>query len=55
MPTFSPRERIKDAVLVTPCLESAALSDRYGFRIHCKMEYLQRTGSFKDAAPATPC
>ncbi len=42
------RQRIHDAVFVTPCAESAALSDLIGSRIFCKLEYLQRTGSFKE-------
>ena len=42
------RNRIADAVFSTPCAESAALSDLCGSRIFCKLEYLQRTGSFKE-------
>ena len=40
--------RINEAVFKTPCPESAALSDLCGCRVFCKLEYLQRTGSFKE-------
>jgi threonine dehydratase len=40
--------RIAGAILVSPCPESAALSDLTGFRVLCKLDYLQRTGSFKE-------
>ncbi len=42
------RERIAGAVAVTPCVESIPLSEQTGCRVFCKMEYLQRTGSFKE-------
>jgi threonine dehydratase len=42
------RERIQDGVLFTPCPESVALSELCGCQIFCKLEYLQRTGSFKE-------
>lgn len=42
------RERIGAAVLFSPCPESIPLSEITGARIHCKLECLQRTGSFKD-------
>jgi len=42
------RERIRGGVFETPCTESAALSDLLGCRVHCKLEHLQRTGSFKE-------
>ncbi|HMN95273.1 MAG TPA: threonine ammonia-lyase [Phycisphaerales bacterium] len=42
------RDRIRDGVLETPCPESEALSELVGCRVHCKLEYLQRTGSFKE-------
>ena len=32
----------------TPCPASAALSELTGCEIYCKLEYLQRTGSFKE-------
>lgn len=40
--------RIAGAVLESPCPSSAALSEITGCRIFCKLEYLQRTGSFKE-------
>jgi len=42
------RDRIRSGVFETPCTESAALSDLLGCRVFCKLEYLQRTGSFKE-------
>lgn len=42
------RQRIAGSVAVTPCQESIALSEICGARIFCKLEYLQRTGSFKE-------
>ena len=42
------RQRIADGVLVTPCPYSAALSERYDCHIYCKLDFLQRTGSFKE-------
>jgi threonine dehydratase len=42
------RHRIASGINLTPCTESDALSDRYGARIFTKLEYLQRTGSFKE-------
>ncbi len=41
------RKRIRDLIQRTPCLESAALSDRCGMRLLLKLETLQHTGSFK--------
>lgn len=35
-------------MLLTPCRESAALSELTGSRVFAKAEYLQRTGSFKE-------
>src|SRR5579859_782116 len=40
--------RIAGPILETPCPSSAALSEVTGSRIFCKLEYLQRTGSFKE-------
>lgn len=40
--------RIRDAVLRTPCPPSASLSEITGSQIFCKLDYLQRTGSFKE-------
>lgn len=40
--------RIAGAVLVTPCPESIPLGELCGARIFCKLDNLQRTGSFKE-------
>src|SRR5438874_4998096 len=40
--------RIAGAVNVSPCLHSPALSDLTGSRVYCKLDALQRTGSFKE-------
>lgn len=42
------RGRIADGILTTPCVPSPGLSDLLGAEIHLKLEYLQRTGSFKE-------
>ncbi len=42
------RARLNGAIVRTPCVESAALSELTGVRIFCKQEHLQRTGSFKE-------
>jgi len=42
------RQRIAGAVYVSPCQESPALSELTGARIYCKLDSLQRTGSFKE-------
>ncbi len=42
------RERIADGVHQTPCVESLALSALCECSIFSKLEYLQRTGSFKE-------
>lgn len=41
-------ERIRGAVVNTPCPLSIPLSEVTGMQIFCKMENLQRTGSFKE-------
>jgi threonine dehydratase len=41
-------ERIQSGVLRTPCTPSVPLSLATGCEIFCKLEYLQRTGSFKE-------
>ncbi|HEV8540994.1 MAG TPA: threonine ammonia-lyase [Verrucomicrobiae bacterium] len=41
-------ERISGAIVYTPCPVSFPLSEATGMRILCKMENLQRTGSFKE-------
>ena len=38
------RRRIAGGVMVTPCVESPALSAITGARIFCKQEYQQRAG-----------
>jgi threonine dehydratase len=40
--------RIKGKVFHSPCPYSGALSQATGIDIYCKLEYLQRTGSFKE-------
>lgn len=44
----SARRRISGGVVVTPCPESIPLSEITGARIFCKLDNLQRTGSFKE-------
>lgn len=50
--TFSDIEaaarRIAGAVVFTPCPASVPLSEATGMSVYCKMENLQRTGSFKE-------
>ncbi len=42
------RKRIADAVYYSPCLPSIPLSELTGIEIFCKLDNLQRTGSFKE-------
>ncbi|CAG0974278.1 threonine dehydratase [Burkholderiales bacterium] len=42
------RERIRGGIYESPCVESIPLSNLTGARIWCKLDYLQRTGSFKE-------
>ena len=42
------RARIADGIQETPCTFSAPLSELCGAQVFCKLEYLQRTGSFKE-------
>lgn len=42
------RARLRGAVAVTPCPESIPLSEITGAQIFCKLDSLQRTGSFKE-------
>ena len=42
------RERIAGAVFYSPCPPSIALSEISGMQIYCKLDSLQRTGSFKE-------
>src|SRR2546427_8195612 len=41
-------KRIAGHVIESPCPRSIPLSEATGMRIFCKLEYLQRTGSFKE-------
>src|SRR5256885_7526621 len=41
-------KRISGAVIQSPCPASIPLSEATGMKIFCKLEYLQRTGSFKE-------
>lgn len=42
------RDRIADGIYASPCTHSAALSAIVGCDVYCKLDYLQRTGSFKE-------
>jgi threonine dehydratase len=42
------RERIAGGVYLSPCVESIPLSQLTGAHVWCKLDYLQRTGSFKE-------
>jgi len=42
------RERIAGGIYMSPCVESIPLSQLTGAHIFCKLDYLQRTGSFKE-------
>ena len=42
------RERIAGGIYESPCVESIPLSQLTGAHIFCKLDYLQRTGSFKE-------
>jgi len=42
------RERIAGGIYVSPCVESIPLSQLTGAHVFCKLDYLQRTGSFKE-------
>jgi threonine dehydratase len=42
------RDRIAGGIYESPCVESIPLSQLTGAQIHCKLDYLQRTGSFKE-------
>src|SRR6185295_5272936 len=42
------RERIAGGIYLSPCPESIPLAELCGMRIYCKLDYLQRTGSFKE-------
>jgi len=42
------RHRIAGGIYVSPCVESIPLSQLTGAHVFCKLDYLQRTGSFKE-------
>jgi threonine dehydratase len=42
------RARLAGSIYLSPCPESPALSELTGCRIFCKLDALQRTGSFKE-------
>ncbi len=42
------KHRISDGIYLSPCPESIPLSELCGCPIFCKLDYLQRTGSFKE-------
>jgi threonine dehydratase len=42
------QERIRGGVELTPCPHSLALSELLGCDVFCKLDFLQRTGSFKE-------
>ncbi len=42
------KHRISEGIYFSPCPESIPLSELCGFPIYCKLDYLQRTGSFKE-------
>jgi len=42
------RDRIAGGIYESPCVDSIPLSQLTGARIYCKLDYLQRTGSFKE-------
>jgi threonine dehydratase len=42
------RDRIASGLVATPCPYSPALSELLGCEVYCKLDFLQRTGSFKE-------
>jgi threonine dehydratase len=42
------KRRIKSGIYYSPCPHSEPLSEAVGAQIHCKLDHLQRTGSFKE-------
>lgn len=42
------RDRIAGGIVVSPCPHSVPLSELCGCTIYCKLDYMQRTGSFKE-------
>src|SRR3954470_10518245 len=45
---YAARARLAGAIYLSPCPESPALSELTGCRVFCKLDALQRTGSFKE-------
>jgi threonine dehydratase len=45
---FEAKQRIAGGVYLSPCPESIPLSEIAHCRAYCKLDYLQRTGSFKE-------
>lgn len=46
------RNRLRDALFVSPCRRSKLLSEQYGGEIYLKLDNLQVTGSFKERGAA---
>ena len=46
-------KRIEGHVIHSPCPLSITLSEATGLKVFCKLEYLQRTGSFKERGLAS--
>lgn len=42
------RKRIASSIYLSPCPDSVPLSEITGSHIYCKLDFLQRTGSFKE-------
>jgi threonine dehydratase len=49
------RARIAGGVYYSPCVESIPLSQLTGAHVFCKLDYLQRTGSFKERGARARC
>ena len=47
------RVSIRDALVLTPCTRSHALSEIAGVAVYLKLENLQRTGAFKERGALT--
>jgi threonine dehydratase len=45
---YAAQRRIAGSIYISPCPESPALSELTGSRVFCKLDSLQRTGSFKE-------
>src|SRR6202045_5141458 len=42
------KKRIKSGIYYSPCPRSEPLSEALGAQVYCKLDHLQRTGSFKE-------